>query len=438
MSVQIFANYAVPPTATNAGILGVKVVANSPSARPIHIALALDKSGSMDGNRIISVKNTLCCLIDKLTIGDKITIVGFSSNASLIASKVEITDNASRIALKTSVLGLIADGGTNMESGVEMLGTVFKDGVMPDSLVLLTDGFVNEGITTLAGMYSLLKSYMPSVPVYALGYGDDHNSDFMRGLSKRTAGTYSFIDSEIALPASIGELLGALQGEVAKSATLEFPASWTCLELNYTPGDAYHSLGSLIADKPTWAVFSVPVTGELKLQYSIINDTINVSTVNVTTVNVPITPELDRVDVVEQHLRCLTAVALENAGNSLLKRKNIGEAKDIITNAIQSIISSDAATRPLAIRMKAQLDEMLEEINNIITTPPRFRRNAVDYVNLALRTTSTATRYSQQRGANSNGVLDDDDVFSSPVSIQRQTQMVTNYSQTPGDPIDMT
>lgn len=433
MSVKVFANYASVPTATEAGILGIKVVASAAAAavtRPIDIAMVLDTSGSMEGERILAVKNTLCCLIDKLMIGDKITVVGFSGKAKVVADNLTITDSASRESLKASVRLLDADGGTNMEAGVTLLGSLYAGRAMPDSLVLLTDGFVNEGLASVTGIYSLLKSYTPSVPVYALGYGDDHNSDFMRGLSRRTAGTYSFIDGETALPASIGELLGGLQCEVAKSAIVSFPPSWNCLELNYTTGDVAYEMGSLIADKPTWAVFSVPAsTAAASVSFTIAGSVVSVP--------VNITNELDRVDVIEQQLRCITALALESAG-ALLRNHHVSDAKDVIELTITKITDSEAAGRPLAIRMRAHLEEMNEEIAQIMSTPPRFRRRAIDFTNLALRTAGTATRYSQQRGATSNGDMDDN-LFTSPVLIERQSQMVSDYwSQSPDDPSEMT
>lgn len=432
MSVKVFANYASVPTATEAGILGIKVVGVAAAAvtKSVDIAMVLDTSGSMEGERILAVKNTLCCLIDKLMIGDKITVVGFSGKAKVVADNVTLTDSASRESLKTAVRLLDADGGTNMEAGVTLLGSLYAGRTMPDSLVLLTDGFVNEGLSSVTGIYSLLKSYMPSVPVYSLGYGDDHNSDFMRALSRRTAGTYSFIDGETALPASIGELLGGLQGEVAKSSTVTFPPSWTCLELNYTTGDVVYEMGSLIADKPTWAVFSVPASDAVAtVSFKIAGSVVSVP--------VTITNELDRVDVLEQQLRCITALALESAG-ALLRNHRVSEAKDVIELTITKITDSEAAGRPLAIRMKAQLEEMNAEIGQIMSTPPRFRRGGIDFTNLALRTAGTATRYSQQRGATSNGDADDN-MFSSPALIERQSQMVSDYwSQSPGDPIDMT
>jgi hypothetical protein len=430
MPVNVYASYALTPTATEDGILGIKVVADSPVGRPIHIALVLDKSGSMDGARIASVKNTLNVLVDKLQVGDKITVIGFSSSADMIASCVTISDDSVRSQIKASVDKLVADGGTNMESGITLLGQLFSTGTelpLPDTVVLLTDGYVNEGITTVAGVHSLLKSYVPNLPVYALGYGDDHNSDFMRELSRRTSGTYTFIDSEIALPASIGELLGSLQNEVAKGGFLTFPESWTCLELGST--GTSHGLGSLVADKPTWTLLKVPassVTGNVVLSYK------NVGSTDDSLLPVVIDGALDRLDVMEQHLRCITASALDKAAG-FIKAYQMDSAKQTVQDAIKLITTSEAATKPMAIRFKAQLDEMIEEIS----TTHRGHRG---FANLLQRTTGTATRYTQQRGVSSQGGGDDDDgMFSTPLLMRAQAAMVTGYSQSAGggeDPRD--
>lgn len=437
MPARVYSTYAKLPTATEDGILGIKVVADSPVSRPINLALVLDTSGSMEGERISAVKNTLNVLVDKLLIGDKITIVGFSSKAVQIAAGVTISDEAARVALKSSVDALTADGGTNMESGVAMLGTLFTGGVgLPDSLVLLTDGYVNEGITSVAGMHSMLKSYLPNVPVYALGYGDDHNSDFMRGLSQRTSGTYTFIDNEIALPASIGELLGALQGEVAKAGELTFPESWSCLELGSSGNK--QGLGSLIADKPTWTMLSVPKgtvvreMGDMMLTFKYVgqNDTTHVA--------VYVREELDRLDVLEQYLRCVAATALDTA-SGFIKARNMERAKQTVVDAIAALTSSDAAMKPLAVRMKAQLEEMNEEIATILAAPPRRAGHHVDFANLLQRTSSTATRYQQQRGVSSQtggGAPVDDDMFSSPTMLRRQQAMVAGYTQSLGGHAD--
>jgi hypothetical protein len=328
--------------------------------------------------------------------------------------------------LKLAVNALDASGGTNIEAGVTTLGSIFTGGAsMPDSLVMLTDGYVNEGITSTAGIHSLLKSYLPNVPVYALGYGDDHNSDFMKGISSRTNGTYTFINNEIALPASVGDMLGGLQCEVAKAGRLAYPTTWTCLELNGDSTGSY-GVGSLIADKPTWVMFDVPygANGSLVLDYKLVLG-------DVVTTNVVVTQELDRIDVMEQHLRCLTAVALDNAADAI-KNYRIDDAKRAIEGAIDKISVSEAGSRPLAFRMRAQLEEMRDEISQMVSTPPRNRSR---FTNLALRTSNTATRYQQQRGV---GGTADDSLFTSPIMLERQSQMIYDYSQTiPDDPLEM-
>jgi hypothetical protein len=421
MSIIVQASFINAPT-SEPGILGIKVVSKNPIVRPIHIALVLDTSGSMEGSRIETVKNTLSVLVNRLLVGDKITVISFSSTAKTLLSQVTVSET-NRTEL-TSIIGEInADGGTNIESGIAQLGGLFTsaDSAHPDSIVLLTDGFINEGITSVAGLYSMLNSYMPGVPVYALGYGDDHNADFMKGLSLRTNGTYTFIDNEIALPASIGDLLGGLQGEVAKNAELIIPTDWTCLELNYVNESTTFGIGSLIADKPTWIMFSVPVNSpsQIQLRYKNVSDGTSVHTM------VNISNDLERIEVCEQYMRCLSAVSLDKASN-FIKNGQLTAANLEISVMIDKITKSEAARRPLAIRMKAQLAEMSEQIQVTLQTPPRIRRNGNSHMNLLLRTSSTASRYGQQRGVSSNG---DVDIFSSPQMLERTSQMVNQYTQ---------
>ena len=78
MPVQIQASF-MNATETESGILGVKITADSPTPRPIHIALVMDTSGSMEGTRINGIKKTLAILTERLLVGDILTIVGFSS-----------------------------------------------------------------------------------------------------------------------------------------------------------------------------------------------------------------------------------------------------------------------------------------------------------------------------------------------------------------------
>jgi len=273
---------------------------------------------------------------------------------------------------------------------------------------------------------------MNGVPTYTLGYGEDHNSDLLRALSTRTQGTYTYIGEEIVLPASMGDLMASLQDEVAKSATLTVPPNWTCLEMGSDTNGRSYEFGSLIADKPVWAVFEVAPTNIVGV------DSLNLTykqfgvAENQTCVASP-SNTLDRLDVLEQYLRCTTSAALDKVAKAL-NTFDVNTAKNILTTSIDAINTSEAGTRPLAIRMKAQLEEMMEEANKAETQAPPIYRMGRGHPGgtpgLGRLVTSTASNYATQRGVGSNGGGETVALFSSPRMLEQQTQHVAHYSQT--------
>ena len=473
MSLSVSASYAKQPTATEDGILGVRIIGSDPVTKSIDIALVMDTSGSMEGDRIASVKKTLSILVNKVDVGDKITLIGFSDKATVFLSSYLIT-NDSRANALAIVEDLIADGGTNLEEGISMLGTIYPPtAARPDALVVLTDGHVNQGIKTLSGLCSLMNSYMNGIPVYTLGYGDNHNGDLLRGIADRTRAVYTYIDAEIVLPASIGDLMGALKTEVAKSVSLKFDKQLTCLEPNYSAeGDAVaadtsgnaaplgggggrhvafaadamnddtvpdsvpthgispiaamtdrrsYSMGSIVANKPTWVVFSVPLTAvaaTITLDYSVFGIPA------VQTVSVMIDDTLDKIDIHEQMLRCTISRLMDSISTNL-KAYSLAAARANITDGLAKIAASPAKDRPLAIRMKAQLDELAAEVNGI----ERSRAGA-DIRHTILYATASGGGYSAQRGVTRmrSGSI------STPFSSAQQRMTSIGYSQEGGDP----
>ena len=426
MNVTAHASWMREPTAAEEGVLGIRIMSDSPVARAIHIGLVLDTSGSMEGDRIAAVKRTLTVMIQRLQDGDKISIVGFSDVATRLFMSHTL-DATNRVDSINTVERLIADGGTNMEAGIVALGEMFQGGSdKPNALVLLTDGQVNQGIVTIAGLASLLRSYLPSVPVYTLGYGSDHNAELLRALSARTQATYTYIDNEIALPASIGDLLGGLQNEVASTSAVTFPVTgWKCLELNPAEAGRYEG-GSLIADKPSWVMFSVAFGSEAILSLHYTNSTSRTSA----RIPIVIGTELPVGDITDQYLRCKTARVLSDV-TDLLKQNRIREAKVLLSVCRELLTNATQTT--LVIRMKAQLDELFEEVVQSENETPQRRRGIRSNIDaIAMRTSSTAQNYSAQRGV--TGGLTVDTIFSSPAMIRHRTRMVEQYTQRAEDP----
>jgi len=431
MPVNVNISYAKRPTATENGILGVKVTCNTPVSKAINMGLAIDTSGSMEGERIESVKRTLAVLISRLRLGDAITIVGFNQVSSVVLAGHVISDTNRAEAIEL-VNNLQAGGGTNFEAAFTGLGALLQGTVMPfDAVVVLTDGHANEGITSASGLGSLIKSYMKGMPVYTLGYGLDHNADLLRALSTRSQGTYTYIGEETILPASMGDLMASLQDEVAKAATLATPANWVCVEAGAETAGIY-DFGSLIADKPVWAVFEIPACADagpstLTLtykQFGVDEDQVVVGQID---------DSLDKLDVLEQQLRCKASKALDVVATAL-GAYDVNKALAVLNATIAEISSSPAAMKPLAIRMKAQLEEMLETANAAKRAPAgRFHHGG--HASLGRMASNAASNYGAQRGVTSGGggtpaVA----LFSSPHMIDVATAHVSQYTQGSHDP----
>jgi len=115
--------------------------------RSLNLALLIDNSGSMEGERLLAVQRTLHAARDLLRPTDRITLVTFSDSARLMMNHV-ILDADGITRFYSTIDSLNPYGSTNLSAGLE---TLFSAGTDYDAIVLLTDGQVNLGITTTAG-----------------------------------------------------------------------------------------------------------------------------------------------------------------------------------------------------------------------------------------------------------------------------------------------
>jgi hypothetical protein len=421
MPITIKGSFANAATGDAPALLGVKITGTDPVAQNIHIGLLMDTSGSMEGTRLESVKRTISILLSRLNAGDLITLVGFSNKANTVFKMETIdVDQGKKDAMLAAVNALVAEGGTNMECGITELGQILSGATKPlGALVLLTDGEINEGISSVAGLHSIIKSYLKTVPVYTLGYGENHNGTLLKAISLRTNASYTYIEQELMLPTSIGNMLGALQTEVASEVSLGFDSRWSCAEPEAKPGSSVFEFGSIIAEKPMWAIFRVPLGFEgsaMTLSYKM----------NGADYNVTFTPadgQCDILEIEENNLRCSNANTLNKVSEELRMNK-LPDAKVLLLAGLALLNASALVSRPLVIQMKAELEESLEEVEKAI-----LRRSRTTPASLMYRMTSLGGNYAGQRGVTQMANGRTPGVFSSPDQIQTSQGMTVEYSQ---------
>ncbi|KAI9365386.1 hypothetical protein DFJ73DRAFT_262674 [Zopfochytrium polystomum] len=185
------------------------------------IIILVDRSGSMDGDKIRSASLALQLLLRSMpaSAGLYFNIIGFGSNfRPLFSTSVEYTEHSMKVA-ETYVENLQADmGGTELRAAVEAaFERRRKD--MPTQLFVLTDGevwgadalfaFTAEKVKE-AEQFKLRNGRTAFARVFSLGIGRDVSHNLVEGMARHGGGFAQFVvDSNEKLQPKIIKMLKA-------------------------------------------------------------------------------------------------------------------------------------------------------------------------------------------------------------------------------------
>ena len=407
--------------------LAVRVRAAAEEDRPLRLALLLDISESMAGERLTAVKRTLAAARSLWQPEDRTTLVTFGERGTSVLVD-HLMDPAGVEAFYTAVDALHVDGCTNLSSGLEEIATATA-GRNYDALVILTDGQVNRGLTGTAGLQMMTLGL--GLPATTLGYGEDHNRVLLRDIALRSHGSYVYCDSDETLPVAIGQLIGELRTRVTARASLDVTGDvWTCAELG---GPV---IGSIVPDRDYWSVWTASTAGTAPTV------TYTADGVSSEIVVQGLVAEADEAALVkEQSLRARVASTLKVVADAL----ETGRPADVAPlTALEAEIAAETTefrARGLVLRLLGELAEIRAELERrpAPSTPPLGpvggirRMNARAYspppgpARLMARLSSQTAYLSTQRGVSSQAP--DEDMFSSPAIRQTSRAVRAHYSR---------
>ena len=170
------------------------------SPLPLNLCLVLDRSGSMHGSKIESLRDATSQVLDMLQPQDYVSVVVFNSRNEVIFPSQRITDHSTRADLKARIAKIKADGGTNMAPAMEaglvelrkqmpVVGSAAGQGQV-NRLVLLTDGITEKEKRCLEQADQAARI---GVPITALGIGKDWNDKLMQTIGERSNGDADYI-----------------------------------------------------------------------------------------------------------------------------------------------------------------------------------------------------------------------------------------------------
>lgn len=188
---------------------------------PATTVLAIDVSGSMQGEPIDQVIRSVDRLLDALRIEDRVGVVAFSNGALRVVEPVAV-DAAGKKLVRSRVARLFAEGQTNVEAGLnlaaELLGPA-EEG-RRRGVVLLSDGEPNEGAKTVEALRAVVGQHRPGISVSTLGYGVKHDEDILAAIGDAGGGGYELVPDPATCARAFARALGAQADVVADGIEL--------------------------------------------------------------------------------------------------------------------------------------------------------------------------------------------------------------------------
>jgi Ca-activated chloride channel family protein len=192
---------------------------------PVNMALVLDRSGSMAGEKIENCRKAARQLVSQLDERDRFALVTFGSDVTTLISSTPVTP-AARSRMLSAIDGVLEMGGTNISGGLDgaLAELVAHRRQYPASrLVLLSDGQANEGIADPAGLSALARRIAAQgITLSAIGVGLDFNEYVMESLAEYGGGSYHFLSNVEQLASIFGSELKQATQTVAVGPTLSF------------------------------------------------------------------------------------------------------------------------------------------------------------------------------------------------------------------------
>ncbi len=222
---------------------------------PLSLAIVIDRSGSMTGEKIARAKESVLRFISLMEPGDRASLFSFSDEVSETAPLTGSQDN-----LRKAVLTIEPGGNTALYDAIARGVESVKGVSGRKAVIVLTDGIANRGALDIdQAIASAGKAF---VSVYAIGLGNDVRAARLERIAQETGGTYFFTPSADGLAEIYDTISNRIRneyvisyvtgkrGEYLRSVSVAFTTGQTAARSYFQPESSLFGAGGR---PPLWA-----------------------------------------------------------------------------------------------------------------------------------------------------------------------------------------
>lgn len=188
---------------------------------PVALAVVLDHSGSMGGDKMRQADEAVVSLLERMHDDDWLSVVVYDDAADVLQPLAPVA--SLRRSLPASIRNVYADGGTNIPLGLDLGVATLASAPsgLVRRIVLLSDGQDGSGeaLSSIEARVSSRASERTTTS--ALGIGIDYDERFMSGVAESGRGNYAFLEREEMLAPFLARELDQATSTIAESVMAE-------------------------------------------------------------------------------------------------------------------------------------------------------------------------------------------------------------------------
>jgi Ca-activated chloride channel family protein len=189
---------------------------------PVHYVFLVDISGSMQGDKINSVKDVLKRIVKNMVLNTFVSIILYDDKTYDLVTKVKI-DSTTKEQLLTNINKISVKGSTNIGGALLRAKQLIEQSqnlnASMDVVILFTDGEITAGPTNFQAIANQLGPI--NYKIHCFGFGISHCVDFLQQVSSYGSGAYYYIKDTDSIKGAFSECLGGIASTYAQNISIK-------------------------------------------------------------------------------------------------------------------------------------------------------------------------------------------------------------------------